>query len=211
MLESMSSLQWSLAAIGALTVGAVVVYNYWTARKNAPRQADPRREPASHAIEPVLRGDLPTGTQEDQAPAQEPALQDSFAHLLQPDRKTQIDALIDVIAVIEVDHPVSGDAALAAMPTTRRVGNKLFSLEGREQESGLWEGLTAARRYTAFQAGVQLANRMGPLNDIEFSEFVVKTQAFADAVGGPPVSATCWRRWPAPVNSISLPVCTTRN
>jgi hypothetical protein len=44
--------------------------------------------------------------------------------------------------------------------------------------------LTAGHRYTAFQAGVQLANRMGPLNNIEFSEFVVKTQAFADAVGG---------------------------
>jgi hypothetical protein len=29
-----------------------------------------------------------------------------------------------------------------------------------------------------------LANRVGALNDIEFSEFVVKTQAFADAVGG---------------------------
>jgi ZipA, C-terminal FtsZ-binding domain len=50
----------------------------------------------------------------------------------------------------------------------------------------LWDGLTPSRRYTAFQAGVQLANRVGALNNIEFSEFVVKTQAFADAVGGTP-------------------------
>jgi hypothetical protein len=54
------------------------------------------------------------------------------------------------------------------------------------QETGLWDSLAPSRRYTAFQAGVQLANRMGPLNNIEFSEFVVKTQAFADAVGGTP-------------------------
>jgi ZipA, C-terminal FtsZ-binding domain len=33
---------------------------------------------------------------------------------------------------------------------------------------------------------VQLANRTGALNDIEYSEFVVKAQAFADAVGGMP-------------------------
>jgi hypothetical protein len=33
---------------------------------------------------------------------------------------------------------------------------------------------------------VQLANRAGPLNDIEFSEFVVKAQAYADAVGATP-------------------------
>jgi hypothetical protein len=33
---------------------------------------------------------------------------------------------------------------------------------------------------------VQLANRTGALNEIEYSEFVVKTQAFADAISGTP-------------------------
>jgi hypothetical protein len=188
MLESMSSLQLSLAAIGALTVAAVVVYNYWTSRKNLPRQAEPHREPllepVSHAIEPVLDPDAQApgaGTE-----AREPVLEDSFTHLGQPERKPQLDALIDALALIEVDHPVSGDAALAALPTTRRVGTKLFSVEGFVQDSGQWEALTPGRRYNAFQAGVQLANRVGALNNIEFSEFVVKTQAFADAVGGTP-------------------------
>jgi hypothetical protein len=64
------------------------------------------------------------------------------------------------------------------------VGTKLFSVEGFGQDSGQWESLAAGRRYTAFQAGIQLANRVGALNNIEFSEFVVKTQAFADALGG---------------------------
>jgi hypothetical protein len=44
----------------------------------------------------------------------------------------------------------------------------------------------AGQRYTALQAGVQLANRTGALNEIEYSEFVMKAQAFADAVGGAP-------------------------
>jgi hypothetical protein len=52
------------------------------------------------------------------------------------------------------------------------------------QGTGQWEALATGRRYNAFQAGVQLANRVGALNNIEFSEFVVKTQAFADAIGG---------------------------
>jgi hypothetical protein len=52
------------------------------------------------------------------------------------------------------------------------------------QETGQWEALAAGRRYNAFQAGVQLANRVGALNNIEFSEFVIKTQAFADAISG---------------------------
>ena len=186
MLESMSSLQMSLAAIGALTVAAVVVYNYWTSRKNAPRQADPRREPLSesalNAIEPVLNT-VPVVPHSMTEPL-DPVLQDTFSHLSQHDRKNQLDALIDVLAAIEVEQPVSGDAALAALPTTRRVGTKLFSVEGFVQGTGQWEALAAGRRYNAFQAGVQLANRVGALNNIEFSEFVVKTQAFADAIGG---------------------------
>jgi hypothetical protein len=182
MLESLSSLQMSLAAVGGLTVVAVVIYNHWTSRKNEPRQADPVLEAKTSDMEPVLNTEL------DISPSHgtEPLLDDGFANLPMPERKIQLDALIDVIALIEVDQAVSGDAALAALPTTRRVGSKLFMVEGLSQETGLWDGLTPSRRYTAFQAGVQLANRVGALNNIEFSEFVVKTQAFADAVGGTP-------------------------
>lgn len=184
MLDSFSSLQLSLAAIGVITVGAVVAYNHWSSRKNEPRQADPQREPLSQAIEPVLDGDLPNAHVPGPNLALDPVLQDGFANLTSPERKTQLDALIDVIALIEVEQAVSGNAGMAAMPTTRRVGTKLFSIEGCSQDTGLWEAVVPSRRYTAFQAGVQLANRVGALNNIEFSEFVVKTQAFADAVGG---------------------------
>lgn len=174
MLESMSSLQASLAAVGGLTVVAVLAYNYWTSRKNAPRQPTPQTEPSGYDMASRLDPDK----------AIEPVLTDDFASLPQPDKKTQLDALIDVIAPIDVEQPVSGDAALAALPATRRVGTKPFHVEGASQPSGPWEPLQAGKRYAAFQAGVQLANRVGALNEIEFSEFVVKTQAFADAVGG---------------------------
>ena len=182
MLESMSPLQMSLAGLGGLTVMAVVIYNHWTSRKNEPRQADPQREPIPPEIEPVLNTDWVT----DPAAGSEPVLDDGFSNLPLPERKTRLDALIDVIAVIEVDQAVSGDAALAALPATRRIGSKFFTVEGLSQDTGLWDALAPSRRYTAFQAGVQLANRVGALNNIEFSEFVVKTQAFADAVGGTP-------------------------
>ena len=173
MLDSFSSLQLSLAGIGGLTLLAVVAYNYWTSRKNQPRQAEPMGESMGADRSPL-----------DSPEPQEPALTDDFAGLPQPERKAQIDALIDVIATVEVDQPVSGDAALAALPATRRVGTKPFNVEGCSQLNGQWEAVLPGRRYSAFQAAVQLANRMGALNEIEFSEFVVKTQAFADAVNG---------------------------
>ena len=170
----MNSLQISLLVAGGVTLLAVVLYNQWVSRKSAPRQA-----------ETLAETDAPAETMAGDAPI-EPVLEDDFQNLPQPERKPVLDALIDVISTIEVDQPVSGDAALAALPATRRVGTKPFHVEGCSELSGEWEPLAAGRRYSAFQAGVQLANRMGPLNEIEFSEFVVKAQAFADAVGGSP-------------------------
>jgi hypothetical protein len=125
-----------------------------------------------------------------QAPAMTPAMakvmETAAPEMLQPEKRPSLDALIDVIASIEIDHPISGDAAVSALPATRRVGSKLFNVEGLNAESGLWEQPRHGQRYSAFQSGVQLANRTGPLNEIEFSEFVAKTQAFADAINGAP-------------------------
>jgi hypothetical protein len=120
------------------------------------------------------------------APAAAKVMESAASDLPQPEKRPALDALIDVIAAVEIDHPVSGDAALQAMPATRRVGSKLFSLEGLNTETGLWEHPRNGQRYSAFQSGVQLANRTGPLNEIEFSEFVTKTQHFADAINGAP-------------------------
>lgn len=125
-----------------------------------------------------------------QAPVMKPVvaqvMESAASDLPQPEKRPALDALIDVIAAVEIDHPISGDAALQAMPATRRVGSKLFSLEGLNTETGLWEHPRNGQRYSAFQSGVQLANRTGPLNEIEFSEFVTKTQNFADAINGAP-------------------------
>jgi hypothetical protein len=112
-----------------------------------------------------------------------PGMPHELPHL---DARSQLDALIDVIATMELDSPVSGEAAIAALPPIRRVGNKLFLVEGLNADSGEWEALQTQRYYSAFQAGMQVANRQGPLNDIEFSEFVVKTQAFAEVFSATP-------------------------
>ena len=113
-------------------------------------------------------------------------MEGSATDLLQPEKRPALDALIDVIAPVEIDLPISGEAAIASMPPTRRVGSKLFNVEGLNTETGLWETPRHGQRYSAFQTGVQLANRTGALNEIEYSEFVLKTQTFADAINGAP-------------------------
>jgi hypothetical protein len=94
-----------------------------------------------------------------------------------------LDALIDALAPLSLEAPVSGEFVLTHLPSTRRAGTKPFYVEGLDAETGEWETPTAGHRYGELQAGVQLASRSGALNEIEYSEFVQKVQAFADAVG----------------------------
>jgi hypothetical protein len=99
---------------------------------------------------------------------------------------THLDALVDGMATLAVEVQVSGDMALSHLPTSRRAGGKPLLIEGLNAESAEWEIPIAGQRYREFQAGVLLANRTGALNEIEYSEFVQKVQAFADAIGALP-------------------------
>jgi len=178
----MTDLTLGLAILGGSTLAILVAWNAWSNRRNTPRQPD-----ASDSVptEPMpLPGAEPAS---DLDGRREPIFEDAtLTPVATPERKPGLDALIDVIAPIALDSLVSGDAALAAMPATRRAGSKPFAVEGVNETAGHWETPVAGQRYTAFQAGVQLANRTGALNEIEDSEFVMQAQAFADAVGGTP-------------------------
>lgn len=171
----MSNLQISLAVAGALVLAVMVAHGAWTARKNRPRQASP--------VTPGNKTQVGAGIEPELDAA---AFDVANFPLTVLEKKPSMDALIDVIAPIALDGPVSGDAALAALPTTRRAGSKPFAIEGFNEASQRWEIPLAGQRYPSFQAGVQLANRAGALNEIEYSEFVMKTQAFCDAVNGTP-------------------------
>jgi hypothetical protein len=178
----MSTLQISLAIAGAAVLAVVVAHGAWTSRKNRPRQAT---QPAPPSDESSGEASADRDPLERQDPEFDGSLE-ALTTLTSIEKKAILDALIDVIAPIAIDAQVSGEAALAAMPATRRVGSKPFAVEGLSIETGEWEVPAAGQRYSAFQAGVQLANRTGALNQIEYSEFVMKAQAFADDVNGEP-------------------------
>lgn len=144
----------------------------------------------SERIEPSLDGDAPVTVvpaEASDAPRTPPVVPITLNTMVPTlEKRPGLDALIDVIAPLALDGLVSGEAVIAALPATRRVGSKPFAVEGLNDSTGEWESPRPGQRYKALQAGVQLANRMGPLNEIEFSEFVMKAQAFADTVGAAP-------------------------
>ncbi len=182
----MSTLQVALAVTGGLVLIGIVGHGAWTSRKNSPRQADtePSTEPAPLSAQGGMAERIEPGMIEPTFDGDNPPMIMPAPTLAQT--RGAMDALIDVIAPIAVDGLVSGDAAIAAMPTTRRAGTKPFAIEGLSEVDGRWETPAFGSRYSAFQAGVQLANRVGALNEIEYSEFVMKAQAFADAINGAP-------------------------
>jgi hypothetical protein len=174
----MSTLTIALASLGGLVLAGIVAQGAWQARKAGPKRAALPPTPVEPR-EPVMD---PIDTDTDAMSAAE--LPVSLPER-RPNKRLapRLDALIDSIATLTVESPVSGSFAITHLPTTRRAGGKPFLIEGLNSESGEWEAPLADQRYGEFQAGVQLANRTGALNEIEFSEFVQKIQAFAEGIG----------------------------
>jgi len=167
-----------LAMAGGVVLAGVVAHGAWTARKAGPKRAVPPLE-EPHFDAP------PAGATEAAAVAADP-LDMTMPAVARPVRRAsnRIDALIDAIATITVESPVSGELALQHQPGSRRAGTKPLQIEGLNAGSGDWELPAPGQRYSEFQAGLKMANRSGALNQIEYSEFVQKIQAFADGVGG---------------------------
>ena len=183
----MSNLQIGLAVVGGMVLVGVVAHGAWTSRREAPRQPLPEGTAAAGGpAEPHFTDADEAGLALEADTTPMPLRAEPSLGLAALARKPVMDALIDVIASLAMDPsqpPVSGEAAIAALPATRRAGSKPFAIEGFNVQTQSWEAPQPSQRYSSFQAGVQLANRTGPLNEIEYSEFVVKTQAFADLMG----------------------------
>ncbi len=200
----MDDLTIALTAVGGIAVLAVVAYNSWQIRKAGPKRAEGRDR--TDAREPEM------GTLADHAPPLGAGADDDtvgvYDHVSgfdtghgeldpldnlnsQPIPRVRLprrgparlDALIDVLVTLQLDSPVTAEAVLANLPPSRRAGTKPFSIEGLSVNTGDWELPAPGASYSELQAGVQMANRSGALNEIEYSEFIQKVQSFADALG----------------------------
>lgn len=188
----MKSLQMWLAVLGGLVLAAVIAHGAWQTRRAGGGRGSkllddlPERGFDRH-LEPRFEDG---GLAADSGAGSVSPPAGSVAAAVKPPRRPagapRIDALIDAVANLALDQPVSGETLLAHLPPTRRAGGKPFAIEGRNDANGEWEPPATDTWYREVQAGVQLANRLGPLNEIEYSEFVQKLQAFADAIGATP-------------------------
>jgi hypothetical protein len=185
------TLATALAGFGLLVLALLALQLWWgTRRQQRSLAADSALNSAR--TDPPLGGEAAAGSEGHagdpaaavMAPGGSGDAADGTVMLRTPTRRTpRLDALIDAIVPLAVESPVTGELALAHLPPSRRAGSKPFYIEGLDAESGTWEVLSVGRRYGELQAGVQLASRSGPLNEIEYSEFMQKLQAYAEAIG----------------------------
>jgi hypothetical protein len=187
----MNSLQIGLAVLGLSLLAVLFVHAAWLSRR-ASRVSQSGRI-AAPMLEPRLDldGEAPVVPEPDAAPAQaapEPALPMTVLSAAVSGRRhhpssPRLDPLIDAIAILQLDAALNGSEVIAHLPASRRAGSKPFLIEGNNAATRQWEMLQPTEAYRELRAGVQMANRHGALNEIEYSEFVQKIQTFADAVG----------------------------
>lgn len=180
----MGHLQIALLVVGAIIIAAVIAYNAWQSSKfrRQARAAAAARRTDDH-LEP---GDL-------EAPTEGAAETRIEPQPLGPDvgprprlLPLQIDPLIDAIASFVLEPPREGAILLPRLPKVARAGAKRMLFEGRPQDGEGWEPLEPERVYAELQAAVQLSNRGGAINAIEFSEFVAKCHELGESIGIPP-------------------------
>lgn len=192
----MTDLQISLMGIGGVIVAGVIVYNKLherKIRKNVERAfaggpddvlMSPQPDKDEPRVEPTLEGldALEAGSRA------EPSLADFVEE--QAERELPVDERIDCIVPLQPEEPVRGERILPMLHSMRHVGSKPVNFiglpEGAPDEPEAWEAITHGGVYRSLRAGVQLANRSGPLNELEYSELVMRLRQIGDGIGANP-------------------------
>ncbi|KAF3999123.1 cell division protein ZipA C-terminal FtsZ-binding domain-containing protein [Glaciimonas immobilis] len=129
-----------------------------------------------HAIEPQgAESAVPLVTPE-QAPITAP---------MPPQPELPVDGLIDCVIPLALEASVRGDKILPTLQNLRYVGNKPVNFIGEDAHGG-FEPIAHGGIYKSLMAGVQMANRSNPLNEIEYSELVIGLRQICDDVGAEP-------------------------
>jgi hypothetical protein len=201
----MTDLQMSLFAIGAAIVVGVIGYNKWheyRARRHVERafsseQDDVLMKPSMGAH--IVERHEPVFAEQDFVSVLDEVLTNSAASAsglvksISSDSGVElpVDKLIDCAIPLALDAPVRGEKVLPLLQALRHVGSKPVHFMGLTQavEPSMeqnWQPIVHGGIYTELQAGVQLANRSGALNELEYSEMIVRLRQISDDIGAEP-------------------------
>lgn len=213
----MTSLHYTLIALGIVLVGAVMLYNLWQERRSR-RQAERIFQPREDAAE-VSLGDLPLPDElpdtrieprirlldDEEAAAPPPGLQamPDEAEVAAPEPAAEpepaaarpvraepamapespLDGEIEYVARLRYAQPAA--IQFATLQDTLRRISKPIRMVGR-RDGGDWEEVAghAARPYDTVELALLLADRSGPVSEVQLEAFCRRLYEFASEHGG---------------------------
>jgi FtsZ-interacting cell division protein ZipA len=206
----MSEFQLSLIIAAAVFVIVIFIYNKWQehrARKsvdlafNANQNADQddvlmnpleqtsplfrnevqRQEPSLDGSQFAVTPEALSASQAefDSDLSESAHANESVTPTIKIEKELPVDELIDCIIPLEFEHPIRGEKLLAEVAHLKVIGKKQVHFAGM-LVSGERDMLAHGGAYTGLFAGIQMVSRSGPLNELEFSEFVSQLREIAD-------------------------------
>src|SRR5690625_36577 len=173
----MSDLQIGLILLGVVLILAVLLYNWWqdwrvrrTMREQFPeREYDPLMGQGNG---PAMRREPGFGV----PPAPGPDDDD--------DDPDEVDPATEVVIDVTFAQAVGSSELYDAVKGIGRVGSKPVRVFAERDGGGHRAWLRPAESYSSIQLAVLLANRSGPLTDIEWSQLWTMAQGVADRFDG---------------------------
>lgn len=200
----MSSLSMSLLLLALAAIALVAAYNYWLGRNRTGRGKGPSVRDAAATAQAAGRSEPSLGL-ERAAGSEEPDAAAGMAPAARAPAQPLLDGRTDCIVELALSSLVSGERLNVLASGFRRAGGKPVlveaarmspppasddELDADSQAPGpaaadpaaapRWQVPVAGSHFDLVRIGVLLANRNGPLNAMEFSDFVAGVQALAD-------------------------------
>lgn len=177
----MSDLQIGLILLGVLLILLVLLFNWWQDRRVRrqmqeqfpERDDDPLLGSAPPSVGPVRRepglGPVATAADTPQDEDDDPA---------------EVDPTTEMVIDISFAQPVPSEQLYAAAHGIKWAGNKPVRMFAEREGGGHRARLRAGESYVSMQLAVLLANRSGPLTEIEWSELWTVAQGIAQRFDG---------------------------
>lgn len=171
----MSDLQIGLILLGVALILIVLIFNWWQDRRI--RQKMQAHFPETD--EDPLMSSVP------RVPGRkEPGLGVRHEEDLPADDPAEVDPATQAVIDIHFAQPVSTAALHAVIHNLHRVGAKPLRIFAEKEGGGHRMQLRADEHYVSMQLAVVLANRSGPLSDIEWSQLWTLAQSLAERFDG---------------------------
>ncbi|HEY9459909.1 MAG TPA: hypothetical protein VIR04_03830, partial [Paralcaligenes sp.] len=173
----MSDLQIGLISLGVVLILVVVSFNWWQDRRVRQKM----QEHFPETEQDPLMGGLPPVASARREPGL--GLHDPQSETLADDT-AEVDPNCEAVIDIEFSQAVASDQLHAALQAIHKVGNKPVRLFVEREGGGHRARLRPGEFYKSMQLAVLLANRSGPLTDIEWSHLWVIAQGLAERFDG---------------------------